>query len=101
MVDLLRPHRLDRVRLLNRPLHEHRARRFSILASSDGEAWTEVLRKDDDGDFGGRDGAPFDAPLPPGAPARFVKVRQHGVGCLHLDQVELFGAPLPASCPPS
>ena len=89
MVDLLRPYALERIRLFNRLGFEFRARRFSVLASLDGADWTTVLRKDDDSDFGGVGGAPFEARI--AAPARFVKVALHGRDCLHLDQVELFG----------
>lgn len=96
MVDLLRPFALERVRLLNRPGLEGRARRFSVLASLDGHAWTTVLRRDDGADFGGVGGAPFEAALDGAAPARFVKVQLHGRTCMHLDQVELFGSPVPA-----
>lgn len=68
-----------------------RCRNISLSVSIDGEAWVELIRKEDNEVVGGISNVPFAWNGPGTAWARFVRVTLLGRDYLHLDQVEVFG----------
>lgn len=93
-LDLGDEYRIHEVRLFNRLEHVKiaaRALRFDILVSDDDVEWTVAFSKDDDVYFGGADGRPFVFAPVQEIRARFIKVRLKGYGCLHLNQVQIYG----------
>jgi len=98
MVDLGAVQDVWEIRIFNRisnAIVARRARRFDLLASTDGETWEVLVAKDDDSDVGGADGRPFMFASAEPIPARFIKIQLKGHTCLHLDQVQVFGDPSP------
>ena len=89
---------ISEVRIYNRvddPSTMGRSSHLAIDVGLQGDDWVEIYRREDDVPFGGVDGHPlvFTPPIP--VPGRFVRVRLLRRDYLHLDQVEVFGEPLP------
>lgn len=98
-VDLGSPFAVQEIRLYNRIDNlatARRARHFELLVRLGARDWTPVFRKTDGSMFGGADGMPFI--WHPGQPVRAeqIRVRLIGRDFLHLDQVEVYGEPVPA-----
>nr|WP_217696458.1 MULTISPECIES: glycosyltransferase family 2 protein [Acidiphilium] len=72
-----------------------RAGRLAIDLAINPDEWLEVYRRETDEPFGGIDGNPliFKPTIP--IPGRFVRIRLLTRNYLHLDQVEVYGEPLP------
>ncbi len=70
-----------------------RFKNFSLSVSIEGEVWIEIARKEDGAVVGGIIGGPYVWNGPGTAWARFVRVTLLGRDYLHLDQVEVYGAP--------
>lgn len=97
-VDLASPATIREIRLFNRLDDEGIARRASRIAIDIGfetENLTEVFRRETDVPFGGVDGNPLI--FKPSIPifGRYVRIRLLTRNYLHLDQVEVYGEPLP------
>ena len=97
-VDLGDDFGIDEIKIYNRIDHPDIARRASRLAIDIGfsaDDFAEVYRRESDEPFGGIDGNPlvFKPNIP--IPGRFVRVRLLTRNYLHLDQVEVYGEPLP------
>jgi hypothetical protein len=93
IVDLLQVYRLGAVRIYNRmddPLTNAHANELDVLASADGVGWSGLWSNPAEAPFG-MDGAPLVVTPPPGLAARFVLLRLRGAGCLHLDEIEVYG----------
>ena len=90
MVDLQTLYDLREIRLYNRIDHRDRAAGAVIEVSRDGRVWERVHRQERADDWGGADGNPLIV-KPAGIRARYVRVTLPGYGCLHLDQVQVFG----------
>lgn len=99
MVDLETTYGIQEIRLFNRIDNPGIARRTSRLAIEIGlkpNHLIEVYRRETDEPFGGIDGNPliFHPSIP--IPGRFVRIRLLTRNYLHLDQVEVYGDPLPS-----
>jgi hypothetical protein len=79
---------IEHVRIHNRVGFEQRLKRFSLLASFDGELWRELFRKSDDSEF-----RVFDARIGVPKPARWLRLRADGVGYLHVSGCQVLGKP--------
>ncbi|GAN77036.1 fucolectin tachylectin-4 pentraxin-1 [Acidisphaera rubrifaciens HS-AP3] len=90
MVDLQTLYDLREIRIYNRLGHRDRAAGAVIEVSRDGRDWEQVHRQERADDWGGADGNPLVVMLP-SVRARYVRVTRPGYGCLHLDQVQVFG----------
>jgi len=75
----------------NRKMFAARLRRFSVLVSLDGQAWSTAFRKADGRVFGAEDGDLFEAHLSPGRLARFVRIRLDDHEYLHFMSGQVFG----------
>lgn len=98
MLDLGSPATIREVRLFNRLDDEGIARRAARLVIEVGfraNGLSEVFRRETDELFGGVDGNPliFRPNIP--IPGRYVRIRLLTQNYLHLDQVEVYGDPLP------
>jgi hypothetical protein len=105
IVDLLNPYRVAQIHIYNRgdnPTVIPRANELDVLASADGTNWNTLWSNPPDRPFG-LDGSPLIVTAPPYVNCRFVLLRLRGVGCLHLDEVEVYGAlidqPIPVQLP--
>ena len=94
-VDLQEEVSVHEVRLFNRlDTALERANNLAISVSVDGEAWAEVLRKEDGQIFGGADGSPYIWVTPEGIRARFVRITILGEKTyLHFSQIQVYGLP--------
>lgn len=90
MVDLQTLYDLHEVRIFNRIDHRDRAAGAMIEVSRDGRVWEHVHRQERADDWGGADGNPLIVTLP-AVRARYVRVVLPHFGCLHFDQVQVFG----------
>lgn len=98
MVDLLGSFGISEIRIFNRLDSDTISRRSAHLAIDvglDTASLIEVYRREADEPFGGVDGNPliFKPAIP--IPGRCVRVRLLTESYLHLDQVEVYGEPLP------
>lgn len=98
MVDLGEPSGVSEIRIFNRMDQQGVAERASRLAIDVGFEvghLVEVCRRASPEPFGGADGHPliFRPSIP--IPGRFVRIRLLTRNYLHLDQVEVYGKPLP------
>lgn len=98
MVDLEATHGIEEIRIFNRldsPGIAARASRLAIEIGLEQNHLVEVWRREIDEPFGGIDGNPliFKPTIP--IPGRFVRIRLLTRNYLHLDQVEVYGDPLP------
>lgn len=84
--------RLDDVNVIGR------ASRLVIKMGLSESSLTEVHRRESEVPFGGADGNPysFEPAIP--IPSRFVRIQLLTRNYLHLDQVQIYGKPLPAFC---
>lgn len=97
-VDLEHDRTIGEVRIFNRldqPDTAIRSARLAIDIGPDASELVEVYRRDSEEAFGGVDGQPLIVPFNPPTHGRFVRVRLLGTEFLHLDQVQVFGAPDP------
>jgi hypothetical protein len=97
-VDLGATFGITEIRVFNRmeqPAVAERASRLSIAIGFEVHHLVEVYRRETDQPFGGIDGNPliFKPTIP--IPGRFVRIRLLTRNYLHLDQVEVYGDPLP------
>jgi hypothetical protein len=95
IVDLLATHLIAEIHIYNRnddPVLATRANELDILASGDGAAWTRLASHQGSEPFG-MNGTPFVVKVNDDRPYRFVMLRLRGVGCLHLDEIEVYGNP--------
>ena len=93
-VDLLAQCQIYEVRLFNRienPTVAARCHNFKIEISSDGAHWENLIVKDDNTKFGGADGRPYCLVLSTPRTTRYLRVSLLKAGCLHLNQVQIFG----------
>ena len=92
---------VNEIRVFNRNDVAHeRARHLIVWSSIDGQAWVQRGRREGEADFGGGSlPMPWrwwqDRPFP----ARHIKLGLNARHFLHLDQVEVFGLPLPDDVP--
>ena len=94
-VDLGRPHAIDAVLIFNRLDGDaHRSANIQIWLSDGEDVWRHAYRKDDGAAFGGVDGRPLVWRPPEPAIARLVRISLIGHALLHLNQVEICGAPI-------
>ncbi len=89
---------ITEVRIFNRmeqPAVAERASKLVIEVGLKRDSLIEVYRRETDEPFGGIDGNPliFKPTIP--IPGRFVRIRLLTRNYLHLDQVEVYGEPLP------
>ncbi|MDQ2804601.1 MAG: discoidin domain-containing protein, partial [Pseudomonadota bacterium] len=73
-----------------------RLSRFVVEISADGARWQVIATKLEGNPVGGIDGNPFRVVALRPFPCRFIRVRLPDPGCLHLDQVEVYGELEPA-----
>ena len=93
MVDLLGPHRVTAIHVYNRRgdiTMAARAKELDVLASADGAIWATLWSNPSHAVFGA-DGSPLVVTAPANVACRFVLLRLRGAGCLHLDEVEVYG----------
>jgi hypothetical protein len=93
IVDLLRPHGIAAIHIYNRrddPAANARANELDVLASADGVNWNALWSNPGQAPFG-LDGSPLVVTAPVYLACRFVLLRLRGAGCLHLDEVEIYG----------
>ncbi|HQT66031.1 MAG TPA: discoidin domain-containing protein, partial [Acetobacteraceae bacterium] len=96
MVDLGRACDISEIVIYNRVDHRNLAARcIQIKVEVRGIVgdWVEIFRKDDDRIFGGADGDPLHIRLNHGVTGQWVKITLLSVGCLHFDQIQVFGSP--------
>jgi hypothetical protein len=98
-VDLGTTYRLEGFAIYNRLDQRERFTDFDVLASLDGQSWKAAFARRDQHLFGGADGDPFRGRFDSPVEARYVRVQLVGFNYLHLDQVEIFGAPLESPDP--
>jgi len=89
-VDLGCGHAVERVVLHSGAVS---AQRFSVSGSVDKRDWAIAGVKLDGGVFGGADGNPYVFNFAPPFTARYVRVTLIGRDHLHLDEIEVYGAP--------
>jgi FkbM family methyltransferase len=85
---------IGEVRIFNRCESESLAARllpFTVELSADGTDWSAIYAQADGPAPGGADRKPLIIAVSPSRAARYVRVRKHGPGFLHLDQVEIYG----------
>ena len=95
ILDLLTPHRIMEIHIYNRRDDEvfaARANEMDVLASDDGGHWVTLLSHAGPRPFG-FDGAPLVVFGSPDTSFRFVMLRLRSAGCLHMDEVEVYGYP--------
>jgi hypothetical protein len=88
---------IRQIKLYNRLSEARRARSISIWASISGRDWAKLFHHPASDGIWGDDGVPLCVSIQPSEIARFVRVELNGVDYLHLEQVEIYGAPLPSS----
>jgi hypothetical protein len=91
-VDLQSVSALAEVRIFNRLDLPGRAGTIQVLLSNDGVTWQKAYTHNGR-TFGGNDGKPLVVGLN-GAQARFVRLQLGETTYLHLDEVEVYGAPV-------
>lgn len=99
-VDLGDPYEIAEVRIFNRLDNAAIASRASYLAIEIGMErfdLAEAFKRELDEPFGGIDGNPLVFRPSAAILGRFVRIRLLRPGCLHLDQVQVYGEPLPES----
>ncbi len=95
ILDMLTPHRIVEIHLYNRrddPAVAARANELDVLVSGDGGNWITLLSHTGPEPFG-FDGTPLVVFCSPAAAFRFVMLRLRSAGCLHLDEIEVYGYP--------
>ena len=95
-VDLLEPHHLERVEIVNRVSHAERFRHFRIEGSDDDLVWTTLHAKTDDAPVSNDPDAPAVIALSSAEPFRYVRIVLAGHETLHLRRVRIFGVPAEA-----
>ncbi len=91
-VDLGETQPVTSLRIYNRCDHTaFRAARLKVLVATDGVARREVYQHDGTLFQGQPDGRPLMIKLAPVA-ARYIRIQAPGTNCLHLDEVEVYGA---------
>jgi hypothetical protein len=105
IVDLLQPHRIAAIHIYNRrddAAVNARANELDVQASADGVNWHTLWSNPGRTSFG-LDGSPLVVTAPSYLDCRFVLLRLRGAGCLHLDEVEVYGSvilqPTPVELP--
>jgi hypothetical protein len=105
IVDLLKPFRVAAIHIYNRrddPAVSGRANQLDVLGSADGVNWNTLWSNPGQASFG-LDGAPLVVTPPSYLHCRFVLLRLREIGCLHLDEVEVYGSaierPIPVELP--
>jgi hypothetical protein len=93
MVDLLSIEEVSSIKIFNRMDIPSRADGLEVFVSVDGRKWNLAGRHTGPEPFGGADGNPLEIAVNRGI--RFVRVQLPGAGILHLDQVQVLGAPPP------
>jgi len=96
-VDLGHASEITEIRVYNRSDDTElgRLRQLNLAVSNDDIFWRDVARKTDDSIVGGIHSAPFSFTPRGKIIARYVRVLAPGRTYLHLDQVEVYGRPLP------
>jgi hypothetical protein len=95
-VDLEQDCAISGIRIFNRldqPDTAIRSARLAIDVGRDPSDLVEIYRRDSDEAFGGVDGRPLIVPFDPPIHGRLVRVRLLEANFLHLDQIQIFGAP--------
>jgi hypothetical protein len=95
IVDLLGSHRIAEIHIYNRrddPAVAARANELDVLASDDGRNWIGLGSYAGPAPFG-LDGTPLVVQGNSAASFRFILLRLRSTTCLHLDEVEVYGAP--------
>lgn len=72
-----------------------RASQFELQIADASKRWTTVFRKENQSLVGGADGCPFIWRPAAAVKAEFLRVRLLVTDFLHLDQVQVFGEPVP------
>jgi glycosyltransferase involved in cell wall biosynthesis len=70
----------------------NRCKNLSICISIDGSAWAELARTPPDEIVGNKETGPYKWNGPGTAWGRYIRIMLMDFGCLHLDQVEIFGS---------
>ena len=91
MVDLLSTQHVSSVRIYNRMDIPTRANGLEVFVSGNGRQWDLAGRHTGPMPFGGADGKPLEITV--SRAIRFVRTELPGPGILHLDQVQVLGAP--------
>jgi Glycosyl transferase family 2/F5/8 type C domain len=94
IVDLLKTYRIAAIHIYNRgddPGVIARANELDVLASADGANWNTLWSNLAHALFG-LDGSPLIVTAPSYLDCRFLLLRLRGAGCLHLDEVEVYGS---------
>lgn len=90
-VDLGQVRPIHEIRLYNRKANYDRLSRFTILASTDGDAWSEIHTKSDAATFGKSVADYYPVLLEAPVSARFVRVRRDEPGLLDFCECEVLG----------
>jgi hypothetical protein len=101
IVDLLRPHRIAAIHIYNRrdnPVVGAQANELDVLASTAGVTWYTLWSNPAQTSFG-LDGTPLVVTPPSYFECRFVLLRLRGSGCLHMDEIEVYGSATQQSTP--
>ena len=94
-VDLGSVQALDHVLIFNRcDAVAARCAQLLLLLSEDAQTWRQVYQHNGETFYGFTDNKPLSVPLA-GERARYVRVQLPGTDYLHLDEVEVYGAPPP------
>jgi capsular polysaccharide biosynthesis protein len=96
-VDLGHASEITEIRVYNRSDDTQlgRLKHLTLAVSNDDISWRDVARKTDDTIVGGIHSAPYSFTPRGKIIARYVRVLAPGRTYLHLDQVEVYGRPLP------
>ncbi len=95
MVDLLNPHIVEEIAIVNRPGYARRFSTFAIETSCDGSAWITRYSQDVPGDISMDVQSPWRLRFPERLPVRYLRIILLGCGPLHLRRVQVFGRVLP------
>ena len=101
IVDLLEPYQVAAIHIYNRrdsPDMSARANELDVLGSADGVTWNTLWSNPNQVVYG-LNGSPLVVTAPAYLGCRFVLLRLRGQGCLHLDEIEVYGTVITRSLP--
>jgi hypothetical protein len=95
MVDLLNPHIVEEIAIVNRPGYAWRFSTFAIETSPDGCAWITRYTQNVPGFVSADVESPWRLRFPDRPAVRYLRIILLGCGPLHLRRVQVFGSVLP------
>ncbi|EDZ92861.1 protein of unknown function DUF268 [Limnospira maxima CS-328] len=95
-IDLQKNYQLSEIKIFNRMNFKERASTLNILLSQDALNWKLCYSNHQENPFGGIDGKPLKVNMQHQV-ARFVRLQLRENEYFHLDEVEIYGDPLPSS----